>query len=203
MGYEELIFEAIEAASAEAPRDLASILAYVDRCDHAVISRAELEGGLAFLLGQGRIHEIGRHRFAPSSGGEAARLSAPIGDEDHRAACEEYLRRFHGEGLEEDDPFTTELAAVRLRLPHARRATREEEKSAEAVAEAVQSWLDRSGRGEVIGFEHGPGVVEILVFGRPDDPNPAELRRALARTLHKTPGLPQGIRVCCRRRRGG
>ena len=90
MDFDFRILEAIQGSTPDNPRDLATILGYVDFVERVGLSHAELAGGLSRLIKKGRIAELPGHRFYELTQASELCTFSGITEEDHRQAHSAY-----------------------------------------------------------------------------------------------------------------
>ena len=186
------ILAAIEGRTAGTPQNLAGILAWVDARQKTVLTHAELEGGLRRLFAAGVIAEAGPLRYYAPAASPAERIFSGVSVEEHREACEAYLKAFWDAGGEdEEDEFPRKKIAVRWAVAGDRYPSDEDQAAAEALLERLEPVLAGAGLGEIIGCELGPGSVDILVFGRDTDDDVDALYDLLAPAFRAF-GCPAG-----------
>lgn len=197
--YEREVYQAVEGRGPGQAIDLAGIIGVVDELDHGILTREELVDALRRLHRRGKVAEYGHHLYYDPSTtrGTAPRGLSPITDWDLERACAEYAARFEGprgRGGDEEPAPPGGAVVVSLRLAHGLHPAAGDEAVAERLAEVIDEALAPPGDAEVDGFEHGPGVVEILV--RPAG-EAADLRAAGARVVAalRSAACPPGCSV--------
>ena len=94
MSFDTRILEAVNGSTREKPKDLASILAYVDFRERLLLTHQEMAGGLCRLVEQGLIAEVADHRFHEVAPTGTPGAFSGLTPEKYQQACEAYQERF-------------------------------------------------------------------------------------------------------------
>jgi hypothetical protein len=187
------IYNAIKGHTAAKPQNLAGIIAYVDSQEKLVITREELSTGITRLIEDGLVAESEKHLFVETVKKGAAGSFSGISADEYETAFREYLKSFD-ERVQQDDPgvdFTCQKLIIRWKLDGDAYGTDEDEDAAEAFADAVEPAIAKSGLGEISGFEYGPGIIDILIFGKETEDDIEEIYSLVVDTF-KSYGCPSG-----------
>jgi len=90
--------------------------------------------------------------------------------------------------------FIWQKLVIRWALPDDRWPTDDDETAVNELARVLDPVLAASGLGEVNGFEHGAGEIDMLVFGLPTDDDVDELYARIA-PVFRAHGCPAGSRI--------
>jgi hypothetical protein len=196
-GLDRDIFKAIEGYSEHSPQDLPGILWAVDAHQRLVLTHGELNSGLAKLIEAGKVAEAGKFRyFAPESPPAVTSFSGVSLDEYNRA-CNAYHENFLAAVQELDSRFpspedkTRQKIVVRWSLPEQRYASDSDKDAIEPLIEMIAQALEADGRAEVIGCENGPGLIDVLIFGKETDADTDDLY-AIIRPIATSFACPPG-----------
>jgi hypothetical protein len=199
-GLDRDIFKAIEGYSEHSPQDLPGILRAVDARQRLVLTHEELTGGLARLIEAGKVAEAGEFRyFAPESPPAVPSFSGVSLDEYNRA-YNAYHENFLAavQEIESRSPSpedrTRQKIVVRWSLPGQRYASDADEDAIEPLIEMIAPALEADGRAEVIGCENGPGLIDVLVFGKETDADTDDLY-AIIRPIVTSFACPPGSSI--------
>lgn len=168
------IFKTIQGRAASTPQTLVGIIGGVDASERLVLSHEELSGGLRRLIGAGLVAETAPHRFCDAANAAPSAEFSGVTEPDHARAVRDYRDWFRRQPNRLDDEsgeegFVRRKLVLRWATPGGRWPTDDDEDGAEALAAAVDPLLARSGLGEVNGFEHGRGCIDVLIFGTATD----------------------------------
>lgn len=172
MVFDRDILKSVKGHTKFKPQSLEGILGYVDGLQKTILTLEELEGGLRHLIESGQIAETGRLRFYDPEGMPASREFSGLTAEDHERAYEAYCRWFDEQDEKselDEDALTRQKITLRWRIEGNRFPTDADEEAAEALAERVDLALSRVAGAEINGFEMGPGIIDILIFGMETD----------------------------------
>jgi len=171
--FDRRIFKTIQGASSTNPRTLMAIIGGVDASERLVLTHEELSSGLQRLVTAGYIAEVEPHRFYDASSTEEQGRFSGITESDHAGAVQKYRDWFQRQldGLDDDpgEEFVWRKVVLRLATPDDRWPTDDDEDRAEDLANVIDPIITRSGLGEINGFEHGSGQIDILIFGKATD----------------------------------
>jgi hypothetical protein len=202
------IFKAIQGHTSDHPQDLVGILALVDVRQKTVLEHEELESGLRRLIQAGQIAEAAPLHYYESAAPPQERQFSGITVEEHRQACEAYLKWFWGTDLEAEsaeptkDEFSRKKIVIHWSAAGDRHPSEEEQDAAEALAEQLDSRLASTGQAEIIGFERGPGSIDLLIFGRETDEDVDEIYHLIAPAFREFGCPPGSCIIRCYRDRG-
>ena len=84
--------------------------------------------------------------------------------------------------------------ALRWVTPNHRWPTDEDEDAAEKLAGAIEPIIAESGLGEINGFEHGSGHIDLLIFGKATDANVDQIYNLLV-PMFRAYDCPPGSRI--------
>jgi hypothetical protein len=173
--YDRDIFRAIDGRPEQNPQDLPGILAAVDARQRLILSHEELVKGLARLIEAGKVVEAGSYRYYVPKTPPSVRSFSGISLAIYHRACEDYREKFSKSVQElESRPSTPEdrtrqKIVVRWGLARRAYASDSDEDAIEPLVEMIDDALQADGRAEVIGCEHGPGFIDVLIFGTETD----------------------------------
>jgi hypothetical protein len=173
--YDRDIFQAIKGHPEQNPQDLPGILAAVDAFQRLILTHEELVKGVARLIEAGQVVEAGSYRYYVPKASPSVRNFSGIPLAEYHRACEDYHERFSKavQELESDPPSpedkTRQKIVVRWGLARQAYASDSDEDAIEPLIEMIHDALQADGRAEVIGCEHGPGSIDVLIFGTETD----------------------------------
>jgi len=187
------IYKAIKGHTSANPQTLVGILAYVDSQEKMVMTHEELSGGLTRLMADGLIAEADKHQFFEVAGTSVRSTFSGLSPDEHETACRGYSQWFDAQ-LERDDPgadFTRQKLVIRWKLDGDSYGTDDDEDATEAFADAIEPAIENSGLAEINGFECGPGLIDILIFGKETDDDMDDIYPLVVDTF-KSYGCPKG-----------
>ena len=187
------IFKAVKGHTSTQPQTLVGILAYVDSQEKMVMTHEEFSGGLTRLIDDGLIAEADTHQFFEVVGSIQPSTFSGLSPDEHESACRDY-RKWFDEQLQRDDPgadFTRQKLVIRWKLDGDSYGTDDDEDATEAFANAIEPAIENSGLAEINGFENGPGLIDILIFGKETDDDMDDLYALIVDTF-KAYGCPKG-----------
>jgi hypothetical protein len=173
--YDRDIFKAIKGHSEQSPQDLPGILAAVDARQRLILTHAELVEGLARLIEAGQVVEAGSYQYYVPKAPPSVRKFSGIPLAIYHCACEDYSERFSKAVQESEsrppsnEDRTRQKIVVRWGLARRAYASDSDEDAIEPLVEMIDDALQADGRAEVIGCEHGPGSIDVLIFGTETD----------------------------------
>jgi hypothetical protein len=187
------IYKAITGYTPDHAQSLVGILAYVDSQEKMLLTHEELVGGLKRLIEAGLVTEATNHAFFESVRTDAARAFSGISPDVFESACRDYHNWFASQLQQDDDgaAFTRQKLVIRWKLNGDTYPTDNDEDATETFATAIESAIAESGLGEINGFEHGAGLIDILIFGRETDDDVDDIYSLIADTF-KSYGCPPG-----------
>lgn len=162
------MLSALRGTSAARPLTVANLLAAVDAREHVILTREELNGALARLIGDGKAHELESGRYAAGRGSGAF---TPVDEASFERAVAEHTGEPGSPESEDDDGDSVRLL-VRFHCGDARPSDTELDELSDTLEDAVGD------RADLLGFELGPGVVE-LHLAVDEDESSDEIVRAL------------------------
>jgi len=182
---DQRIFQAIQGCDSTAPQTLMGIIGGVDASERLVLTHDELSGGLQRLVRAGYVAEIEPHRFYDASSGDGADTYSGIAESDHASAVQEYRDWFQRQldDLDDEpgeDDFVWQKLVLRWATPNDRWPTDDDEDGAEELAKVIAPIITQSGLGEINGFEHGSGQIDVLIFGKATDSDADQIYELLA-----------------------
>jgi hypothetical protein len=196
---DQRIFKTIRGHTSNDPQTLVGIIAGVDAMERMILTPEELAGGLQRLVDSGSIIEIEKHRFIERSDAPGNRPFSGVDESDYKAAVKQYEHWFHEQldkiNIESNsDDFVWQKLAFRLALPENRSPNYEDEDAAENFAALIEPVIVQSGLGEINGFEHSLGHIDVLIFGKAIDADVDQIYDLLAPMFHKA-NCPPGSRI--------
>jgi hypothetical protein len=185
-GFDEDVFRAVAGATVGNPIDAAGILAGVDAYQRLLLTEDELNQSLKKLIGSGRVKEVTPGLYA--EGNDPSRTFHPVSGAAYREALERYRKRFLEAADTVEDDCLEPIVRVRWRLRHEGYADDETEREIERLAGRLDEVLE--GRAEGLGFELGPGVVDLVlaVVGSSDPMEVADRARSVLESWPAPPG---------------
>ena len=179
------IFKTIQGSDTTNPQTLMGIIGAVDASERLVLTHDELSGGLQRLVSAGYVAEFERHRFYDASSADEPDTFSGITESDHANAVQEYRDWFQRqlENLDDEpgeDDFVWRKLVLRLTTPDDRWPTDDDEDGAEELAKVIDPIITQSGLGEINGFEHGSGHIDVLIFGKAIDSDVNQVHELLA-----------------------
>jgi hypothetical protein len=196
-GLDRDILKAIAGYSEQSPQDLPGILAAVDALQHSILTHEELTSGLARLIEAGHVVEAGNFRYFAPESPPAVRSFSVVPHDEYVRACDAYHEIFSAalQELESRAPSpedkTRQKIVVRWSLPGQRYASDADEDAIEPLIEMIAQALEADGRAEVIGCENGPGLIDVLVFGKETEDDTDDLY-AIIRPIVTSFACPPG-----------
>lgn len=187
------IYKAIKGYSSARPQTLVGILANVDSQEKLVMTHEELSSGLTRLIADGLIAEAGTHHFFEVVGTNVPSAFSGLSLGEHESACRNYREWFHQQRQRDDSgaDFSRQKLVIRWKLDGDSYGTDDDEDATEAFADAIEPVIEQSGLAEINGFEYGPGVIDILIFGKETDDDMDEIYALVVDTF-KSYGCPTG-----------
>jgi hypothetical protein len=158
-GFDRDVYRAIEGRTEASPADVADVLGLVDAFQRLVLTVSELNQSLERLIGSARVKEVAPGRYA--EGDDPSRTFHPISESDHDAAYELYQERLRSAVDEEETDLPGVVLRVRWRLPDGTYADEATEEEIERLARRLDEALE--GRADGLGFEYGPGLVDLVL----------------------------------------
>ncbi|MBM84015.1 MAG: hypothetical protein CMJ78_25965 [Planctomycetaceae bacterium] len=122
-----------------------------------------------------------------------------ITESDHINALEVYRDWFQrelanlGDEPDEDD-FVWQKLILRWATPNDQWPTDDDEDSAMELAKVIDPIIGQSGLGEINGFEHGAGQIDVLIFGKATDSDVDQIYELLAPAFREFE-CPAGSRI--------
>jgi hypothetical protein len=102
--------------------------------------------------------------------------------------------RCGGPGSPSPEDKSRQKIVVRWSLPGQRYASDADEDAIEPLIEMIAQALEADGRAEVIGCENGPGLIDVLVFGKETDADTDDLY-AIIRPIVTSFACPPGSSI--------
>jgi hypothetical protein len=196
------IFKTIQGCDSTNPQTLIGIIGGVDASERLVLTHDELAGGLQRLVSAGYVAEIEPHRYYDASIADGPDTFSGITESDHANAVQEYREWFRRQfdNLDDEpgeDDFVWRKLVLRWTTPDARWPTDDDEDGAEGLAKVIDPFITQSGLGEINGFEHGSGHIDVLIFGKATDADVDQIYDLLAPPFRafKCPAGSRIIRV--------
>lgn len=182
------IYKAIQGFTAANPQTLMGIISGVDASERLVLTHDELSGGLQRLVTANLISEIEYHRFCEASKTDSASTFTGLTEPDHAAAVEGYRAWFqqqleHIDDEPGEDDFVWLKLVLRWATPNGRWPTDDDEDDAEQLATLIDPTITQSGLGEINGFQHNSGYIDVMIFGKATDTDVDQTYELLAPTF--------------------
>ncbi|MCP4476779.1 MAG: hypothetical protein GY818_01655 [Planctomycetaceae bacterium] len=179
------IFKTIQGCGSTNPQTLMEIIGGVDASERLVLTHDELSGGLQRLVNAGYVAEIEPHRFYDASSSDGPDTFSGITESDHASAVQEYRDWFQRQldildDERGEDDFVWQKLVLRWTTPDGRWPTDDDEDGAEEMAKVIDPIITQSGLGEINGFEHGSGQIDVLIFGKATDSDVDQIYELLA-----------------------
>lgn len=152
--FQDDVLSALRGSSPGHPVGIAHILNVVDARQRLVLTCDELNQALSALIAAGKAQEVGTVTYAA---GRGSRPFTPVSAEAFEAAVAEYRRGFDAAAACDDDDSGT---LVKLCFDTRRRAPSDTE--LDDFTDALEAQIGEVA--DVLGFEMGPGVVELCVL---------------------------------------
>ena len=127
------MLSALRGTSAARPLTVANLLAAVDAREHVILTREELNGALARLIGDGKAHELESGRYAAGRGSSAF---TPVDEASFERAVAEHTGEPGSPESEDDDGDSVRLL-VRFHCGDARPSDTELDELSDALEDAV------------------------------------------------------------------
>ena len=193
------IFKTIQGHTPDNPQTLTGIIWGVDASERFILTHEELSGGLQRLISAGHIAEIKTHQFCDTSDADHPKTFSGVTQSDHKAAVAQYRKEFWELARKLDDEpgeddFVQRKLVLRWVTPNNRWPTDEDEKAAEKLAHTIDPMITQSSLGEINGFEHGSGHIDILIFGKAIDSDVDQIYDLLAPPF-RAHNCPPGSRI--------
>jgi hypothetical protein len=160
--YDRDVYRAIKGRTEATPADVADVLGLVDAFQRLVLTVSELNQSLERLIGSGRVKEVAPGLYA--EGNDPSRTFHPISESAHEAAYELYGKRLRVAAYDPESDLSEVVLRVRWRLPDGAYADEATEQEIERLAGRLDEALE--GRAEGLGFEFGPGLVDLVLAVR-------------------------------------
>lgn len=191
--YDGLIHKAVQGRSEADAAKPEEILHVVDAFDRSVLDRKAFEGGLRRLIASGRIAETGRLRFYDSQGLDAPRTFGGLSEDEYERAVEDYhalFQRMLKESEGKKDEFPRLILTVRWAFAGGRYPSDTDQTRMEQLAEKIDAILAESKHGEINGFESGPGLLEMHIFGPETDAHTDDVYDSIVSPFRVFPNPP-------------